>query len=342
MKVKCEYCSSMIDDTSDKCPYCGGINKNIRRTVNGTPKTIEELKLWYRQRNLPPEDVTRFFIGKDYKGARAFGIYRDGDKVVVYKNKSDGSRAIRYEGTDEAYAVNELYLKLKSEILNQKSRNAGKGSGIKGTPGGFVKSAVFGGFVSFFGNVLLFLFVVAAIVIPSFASLKVKSYFFAAILGVIFAFIAYILIYHSEFMKRVREKIKAGWLVLVAMALVFTLLFSIPIKAYMVPKYYRFQEHTYVSYHDKWYEYDGIDDYERVYPGDFLPVEIVTHPADYEYDMSGADWDNSITAFEFSDYYSDNFSSSSGGSDYSNSDSDYDWDSGSDWDSGGTDWDSDW
>lgn len=35
---------------------------------------------------------------------------------MVYKNKDDGSRAIRYRGKDEAYAVNELYLKLKSEV----------------------------------------------------------------------------------------------------------------------------------------------------------------------------------------------------------------------------------
>lgn len=53
------------------------------------PKTIEELKQWYIDRNLPPESVTRFFIGSNYKGAKAFGIYKDDitDKIVVYKNK---------------------------------------------------------------------------------------------------------------------------------------------------------------------------------------------------------------------------------------------------------------
>ena len=39
---------------------------------------------------------------------------------VVYKNKDTGIRAIRYKGKDEAFAVNELYLRLKKEILNQK------------------------------------------------------------------------------------------------------------------------------------------------------------------------------------------------------------------------------
>ena len=54
-----------------------------------------------------------FFIGKDIKEPKAFGIYKNsaGD-FVVYKNKSNGERVIRYQGTDEGYAVNELYQRL--------------------------------------------------------------------------------------------------------------------------------------------------------------------------------------------------------------------------------------
>lgn len=90
-----------------------------------TPQTIEELQQWYKEHNLPDEETTRFFIGKNYKGARAFGIYKDeiSSKIVVYKNKSDGSRAIRYEGTNESFAVNEIWTKLKEEIQNQKANN---------------------------------------------------------------------------------------------------------------------------------------------------------------------------------------------------------------------------
>lgn len=95
----------------------------------GVPQTIEELKAWYTAHNLPPEEVTRFFIGKDYKEPKVFGIYQDGERFIVYKNKADGSRAIRYEGGDEAYAVNELYLKLKEEIARQKAQNQAKSSG---------------------------------------------------------------------------------------------------------------------------------------------------------------------------------------------------------------------
>lgn len=91
-----------------------------------TPRTIEELRAWYVAHNLPPEDVTRFFIGRDVREPRAFGVYRDGDSFVVYKNKDDGSRAVRYHGPDEAYAVNELYLRLRQEIANQKGLNGEK------------------------------------------------------------------------------------------------------------------------------------------------------------------------------------------------------------------------
>ena len=71
--------------------------------------------------HLPPEEITRFFIGKDIREPKAFGIYRDDlGNFVVYKNKSTGERAVRYQGSDEQYAVNELYQRLKAEIADQK------------------------------------------------------------------------------------------------------------------------------------------------------------------------------------------------------------------------------
>lgn len=142
MEVKCEYCGSMIPATAEKCPNCGGTNENMQRSVSGTPRTIEELKSWYAAMNLPPEDVTRFYIGKNVKQARAIGIYKDREEFVVYKNKADGTRAVRYRGKDEAYAVNEVYLKLKSEILNQKSRNVGKGGKGYAQPSGNIMNQI--------------------------------------------------------------------------------------------------------------------------------------------------------------------------------------------------------
>ena len=125
MKIKCEYCNNYIDESEEKCPSCGAPNKDFKRVAIGVPTTIDELKQWYEEHNLPPYETTRFFIGINYEQPRAFGIYKDDNtgKFVVYKNKDTGERKIRYEGKDEKYAVNELYMKLKDEISNQKSRN---------------------------------------------------------------------------------------------------------------------------------------------------------------------------------------------------------------------------
>lgn len=120
MRIKCEYCDHYLDDTEAKCPNCGAPNANMMRSASGVPKTVEELQAFCLSHNLPLKQM-RFFIGEDYKEPRAFGIFQDGDgDFVVYKNKADGSRAIRYEGKDEAYAVNEIYQKLKTEMTAQK------------------------------------------------------------------------------------------------------------------------------------------------------------------------------------------------------------------------------
>lgn len=123
MKIKCEYCDSFIDDSEDFCPNCGAVNVNMKRVANGVPTTLEELKAFCVEHNLPLT-LMRFYIGENYKLPKAFGIYKDEDsgEFVVYKNKADGSRAIRYQGFDEAYAVNEIYLKLQVEMQKQEAR----------------------------------------------------------------------------------------------------------------------------------------------------------------------------------------------------------------------------
>jgi len=98
----------------------------MQNEIPRIPETIEQLRAWYAAHNLPPEEVTRFFIGRDVQEPRAFGIYQDGSLFIVYKNKNDGSRAVRYSGFDEKFAVRELYEKLKSEIANQKAASAAK------------------------------------------------------------------------------------------------------------------------------------------------------------------------------------------------------------------------
>ena len=127
MKIKCDWCGSWINDFDQVCPNCGGVNNNYNRHANGVPQTIEELKAWAKEMNLPLEEM-RTFIGEDYKGANAFGIYMDetDGTFVVYKNKEDGTRAVRYKGTDEAYAVNELYQKMKERVAVQKAHQQPK------------------------------------------------------------------------------------------------------------------------------------------------------------------------------------------------------------------------
>ena len=114
---KCSFCGAVVTSDQKQCPECGAKNEHYtedspRRIMN--PRTIEELKEYCAERGMPLLRM-RFFIGEDFREPKAFGIYRDGDRFIVYKNKADGSRAVRYSGPDEAYAVNELYQKLLTE-----------------------------------------------------------------------------------------------------------------------------------------------------------------------------------------------------------------------------------
>lgn len=133
MLIQCKYCGSNYSDTELECPNCGAANDCVNRTAAGAPKTISELLEWARRHHLPLDEM-RTYIGQDVRTARAYGIYKDsasGD-FVVYKNKSDGSRVERYRGKDEAYAVNELYQKIKARVAEQKAHEM-PAAGDRGT-----------------------------------------------------------------------------------------------------------------------------------------------------------------------------------------------------------------
>ena len=145
-KRTCPACGAPVSPGEEFCSYCGALvphneaaaaaqtaqavqsapapqgERPVRRVQ--TPQTIAELLAFCERHELPLAKM-RFFIGLDYPGAKAYGIYQDknGD-FVVYKNKADGSRAVRYRGPDEAYAVGELFQKLKDEATSQRSRVA--------------------------------------------------------------------------------------------------------------------------------------------------------------------------------------------------------------------------
>lgn len=147
-KITCEFCGEKFNDADQRCPHCGGPNRLASKAQTeaamkegkalpaladserhgkhgaGRPKTIEELRTFAVKHNLPLEKM-RVHLGEDYREPKAFGIYQAEDgSFVVYKNKADGSRAIRYQGRDEAYAVNELYLKMREQVGQQRSYQA--------------------------------------------------------------------------------------------------------------------------------------------------------------------------------------------------------------------------
>lgn len=173
MKIKCDYCGQMIDEGLDRCPNCGASTSAVNRMASGEPKTIEELKQWYVAHNLPPEETTRFFIGKDIKEPKAFGIYKNskGD-FVVYKNKASGERAVRYEGSDEGYAVNELYQRLRAEIADQKEHSRGRSRSSSGYSRNLNRSSRTSSDVSIF---LVIFTVVLIIIISSAVAIFDKS-----------------------------------------------------------------------------------------------------------------------------------------------------------------------
>ena len=310
-QIRCKSCDSWFDDTEDRCPYCGTVNPNYKKVLNVTPQTIGELKQWYADRKLPPEEVTRFFIGRDVREARAFGIYQDGPEYVVYKNKDDGSRVIRYRGTDEAYAVNELYLKLKSEILNQKSRVSGRQTKASAA----------------------FPFALASIVmvIASIITLTATGFFMPSVVLLVMGIALFVCV--ILFAKDLRK-------LAVSVAVIMFLSFGSMISSIFAYRslhkhdgyynhgndYYYFQGHDVYHYdNDDWYYYDSYDDYD-----DFIP--------DYTYVSNDYGGYETYSDFSETEYYDDTWSSSSS----SDNDSDFDWDGGSDWDSDGTDWGSDW
>ena len=122
----CTFCGADISPDKRTCPHCGGVNENYvpgNSLSFSLPLTIEELKDYCADRQIPLARL-RFFIGVDYRAPRAYGIFKATEnRFVVYKNKADGSRSVRYDGPDEAYAVSELFAKLleecqKAGILN--------------------------------------------------------------------------------------------------------------------------------------------------------------------------------------------------------------------------------
>ena len=62
--------------------YKRQVNNNYNRHANGVPQTIEELKAWAKEMNIPLEDM-RTFIGEDYKGAKSCLLYTSPEAAIL-------------------------------------------------------------------------------------------------------------------------------------------------------------------------------------------------------------------------------------------------------------------
>ena len=267
--LRCEYCGSSMSADVQTCPQCGAPNPyylpgaSAAPAGTGRPRTIAELQNYCASKGMPLEKM-RFFIGEDYREPRAFGIYREGSDFVVYKNKADGSRAIRYRGPDEAHAVGELYDKLMAEHeLRSNLRQPSASSGTTRS-GGRRRG-------SFLRNIVLPLVILFA-------------------LSSIFSAVSNRIHHRNDGYYRVGEDL-----------------------------FYRYGAAWFMdSYGDDWYEVDSFpyEDYREYYQGN-----------QYDDSWGGSSFTDSHIWEEIQSSDSD-----SGGDSF-----DYDG-----WDSGDTDWDSDW
>ena len=119
MKIKCDYCGAFINDYDHFCQKKKKKNQHLIPRNSEVPLTIEELAIWFKNQNYHSPYQTKVFIGENYNGPNSFGIYKDSQthNCIVYRTLRDGTKEIRYEGQDEAYAVNELYMKLQEIIV---------------------------------------------------------------------------------------------------------------------------------------------------------------------------------------------------------------------------------
>ena len=119
--AECPFCGAKVASDQKKCPSCGAANElyvEYKRNLPDAPLSISGLAAWCAERKIIPSRM-RFFIGEDFREPCAFGIYRDSDRFIVYKNKSGGDRIVRYDGPDEARAVRELFAKLLDECYSR-------------------------------------------------------------------------------------------------------------------------------------------------------------------------------------------------------------------------------
>ena len=308
MDLICENCGTYLNFLDKQCPLCGHANKYYMQNTSFTPQTISELKDWYESKGLGPYESTRFFIGIDYKRPKAFGIYETNGIFTVYKNKADGSRAIRYEGPDEAFAVNELYLKLKEELIDRKYHRRENVSLL----------------------VYLQYFAIMLVAVP--VSYVSRGAFPTVPLFITFIYAAAYAEARMDVVKKMHPLKKVGIVSLLCSVLIFSAVYT------NTPRYYKYYEHIICSYQREFYLYnESENDYARLVKRDNIADIIKKSGRTHRLSTSSSDY-KSQYSFKDSNYYKVCFKS-----DYSSDPrlDHYD-DYSSSSDSYSTDWDSDW
>ena len=314
---KCPYCQGIVMSNERCCPNCGASNldfvEDTERTIL-SPKTIEELKEYCAERGMPLYRM-RFFIGEDFKEPKAFGIYKkDNGTVVVYKNKADGSRAVRYEGPDEEKGVTEIYLKL----LDECHRRGIYPETPDGKPPKNYQEEEKKEKVSKFEIAMAW-----AKIIIGFLIFKVSISSGAILLTAIFC--AVLFYFGWKTIKNGTENKKQFWICVAVMCVILLIPIGLSYKQYKHPTgYYQTDSGTYYHLNDAWFYLNDYGRWTSVSEQDFGRTEYVGTTWD-------SDWGSTEYDFKDSECYKNYVESQN------SSHSDYD-----SWDAGDTDWDSDW
>lgn len=126
-QIRCKACGEWINDTDKFCSNCAAQNnKQVDVSNDDIPDTIAELRKWYMQQIAINNKIRRYMIGFSSDDPNAVGICKSGDSFIVYENDSNGVPTAKYKGTDEAYAVNAMYLLIQSDLSKKNEQVAYK------------------------------------------------------------------------------------------------------------------------------------------------------------------------------------------------------------------------
>lgn len=302
--------------------------ENEKKYLPEKVETYEELKSVFEEFRVDPKK-TRFFMGSDYTEPRAFVIYQDdfGD-FVVYKMKDDGTRALRYKGSDEKHAVNEYYQKFLSEVRKRpefaqkllRPASSTRPSSTKGSDSD--------------GKWFIYL-TIAALVLLILAFLKVFPIWAAVVLFLLVN--PGIFLWQWLFGRRTGRRFPPKIYSIISLVLILLLGSGSMIYKrfnhrhdgyYVTPQgaYYT-QGHDVYYYNNGWYYYGLFDDFYDDYYDDYTYYDSYEDNSYYE-DFSDSEY--------YDDWKDSDWDSDDDDSGWSSDDS---WDS---WDSGGSDWGSDW